>query len=69
MLLFSHGLSAMLQEDDQWGPPPAAEATKSECETAEDAALSGILPIQDGNDQLGEHKSSTGTELGGPAPG
>jgi hypothetical protein len=47
----------MLHEDDQWGPHPTADATKSECETSEDAALSRLRPIQDGDDQWEEHRS------------
>jgi hypothetical protein len=45
MLLFSQGLSAILKNEDQWGPQLAAEATKSDLETAEDAALSRLRPI------------------------
>jgi hypothetical protein len=68
MLLFSHGLSSMFHEDGQWGPQPAAEASQSDLETAEDAALSRLRPIQDGSDQWEEHRSSAATVSGGHAP-
>jgi hypothetical protein len=69
VLLFSQGISAMLRDDDQWGPQPAAETSTSEQETAEDALLYRLRPIQDGTDQGEEHRSSAATGLGGPAPG
>jgi hypothetical protein len=58
----------MFHEDGQWGPQPAAEASQSDLETAEDAALSRLRPIQDGSDQWEEHRSSAATGSGGPAP-
>jgi hypothetical protein len=46
-----------------------AEAKQSDLETAEDAALSRLRPIQDGPDQWQEHRNSAGTGSGISAPG
>jgi hypothetical protein len=47
-------------------PLVAAEAKQSDAETAEDAAISKLRPIQDGLDFLGIHRSSGDTGSGAP---
>jgi hypothetical protein len=66
MIKFSQALAGM--NLDSFVPRPVAEAKPSDLMTAEDAALSRLLPIQDGPDQWEAHRSSSATGLRGPTP-
>jgi hypothetical protein len=63
---FSGSLSTMDLRDFQ--PSPAAESKQSDLETAEDAAITRLRPIQDGLELWRIQRSSGDTGSGGPAP-
>jgi hypothetical protein len=50
---------------EEFQPHPVAEAKQVDVEIAEDAAVSRLLPIQDGPDQRMEHRSSAESGIGG----
>jgi hypothetical protein len=63
---FSSALSTM--DLSEFQPSVAAEAKQSDLETAEDAAISRLRPIQDGLDPWENDRSSGATGSGAPAP-
>jgi hypothetical protein len=50
-------------------PHPAAKAKDTDVKIATEAAISRLLPIQDGDGQWEVHRSSADTGSGGAAPG
>jgi hypothetical protein len=65
MVEFSQALAEM--NLDSFVPRSTAEAKASDIRISEDAALSRLLPIQDGPDQWAVCRSSSGTGSGGPS--
>jgi hypothetical protein len=66
MSRFSSALSTTDLSDFE--PLVSAEPKKSDVETAEEAAISRLRPIQDDLDLWGMHGSSAATGSGAPAP-
>jgi hypothetical protein len=67
MKRFSSALSALDLKD--FTPQVAAEAKQSQVETAEEAAISRLCPIQDSFDFWELSRSSSATVSGAPTPG